>query len=380
MRISAAGARPGGGDRVKGPDADVPAADHRPSSPDDGRERYLDLLRVAALVRVVAFHTTGWLWLSALFPAMGLMFGIAGCLMARSLDQGGPRAVGTRLARILPPFWLYGVVAVTLMLLAGWRPSTSGSLGWGGLAWWLLPLRVPPAGGPAWSWLLTIGLWYISTYLWLVLLSPLLRPLFRRRPWCTLGIATAVAVGVNLTHLDLPGYFVLTYAPCWLLGFARRDGLLQRIPGRAFGCGVGVLGAVGGMWMLVGTRAGTFGTEDAGGGNVLWSLALVAVVLRCRFRLDRLADNRWAGRALRAVNSRAVTVYLWHLPAGALAGVLLEDGSTGHLPLRIAGTVLLTASAVLLFGWAERWRARRVPPSRPSGPARRDTARSRPPT
>ncbi|CAL9302020.1 hypothetical protein SUDANB51_04784 [Streptomyces sp. enrichment culture] len=49
------------------------------------RDRYFDVLRAVALVRVVAYHTFGWAWAGLVFPSMGVMFGLAGTLMARSL-------------------------------------------------------------------------------------------------------------------------------------------------------------------------------------------------------------------------------------------------------------------------------------------------------
>lgn len=52
-----------------------------------GRDRYLDLLRSLALVRVVLYHLFGWAWLTVLFPSMGVMFALAGSLMARSLSR-----------------------------------------------------------------------------------------------------------------------------------------------------------------------------------------------------------------------------------------------------------------------------------------------------
>lgn len=50
-----------------------------------GRDRYFDLLRAIALFRVVFYHLMGWAWLPVLFPSMGVMFALAGNLMARSL-------------------------------------------------------------------------------------------------------------------------------------------------------------------------------------------------------------------------------------------------------------------------------------------------------
>jgi len=60
------------------------------------RNRYVDLLRALAIVRVVVYHTTGWAFLTVLFPAMSVMFALGGSLMAASLDRSGTAAVGRR--------------------------------------------------------------------------------------------------------------------------------------------------------------------------------------------------------------------------------------------------------------------------------------------
>src|SRR4051812_14824854 len=62
-----------------------------------GRARYLDLLRAVALVRVVTYHAFGWAWLTLAFPSMGVMFALAGSLMARSLDRPAVSVVRGRM-------------------------------------------------------------------------------------------------------------------------------------------------------------------------------------------------------------------------------------------------------------------------------------------
>src|SRR5436190_19247245 len=85
------------------------------------RNRYLDLLRAAAIVRVIVYHLFGWPWLSIVLPAMGIMFALAGSLTAASLDRKGAAGVVTsRLRRLLPPVWLLGLIAVPAMLRYGW--------------------------------------------------------------------------------------------------------------------------------------------------------------------------------------------------------------------------------------------------------------------
>ncbi|RQX17432.1 hypothetical protein DDE19_11470 [Micromonospora ureilytica] len=265
---------PGRGTAVRTVQSADPAAD---------RDRYLDLLRTIALVRVVLFHVTGWIWLSLLVPAMGLMFGIAGSLMAASLDRHGPSAVRRRLRRLLLPYWAFGAIALAV-LSVGWRPLPSGVAGWAELLWWALPLRVPPVGGQSWAWVFHVGLWYVVTYLWLVLLSPVLLRLFRRWPWPSVGVATALPVGMHLGGVHT-GYFVAAYLSCWLMGFAHHDRLLHRVPWRWYGCLVAGLAGVGGIWVVAATVTGrAVDLNHIAGGTTLWSMALVAVLLRVQPR------------------------------------------------------------------------------------------------
>ncbi|MEV4758621.1 acyltransferase family protein [Micromonospora sp. NPDC049559] len=348
-----------------------------PPAPIRDRDRYLDLWRAVALVRVVTYHVFGWVWLTVLFPAMGLMFALAGSLMANSLDRSGSRAVGRRLRRLLPPLWAFGAVTVPLMLLTGWGPAPGASLGWGELAWWVLPARTPPVGSQSWAWAFNSVLWYIVTYLWLVLLSPALLALYRRWPWPTIAAAAALPVAFVCNVVTIGGYFneqalnISSYLACWLLGFAHHDGLLRRIPARRYAIGVAVLAVAGATWVLVAAlRTGTFDLNRIPGGNTLWSMAFVATVLRVRPRLEWLERVRPLNRAVELLNARAVTVYLWHLPMGMIAALLLPPLTfpnwIGGIVIRLAGVWLLTIVAVAIFGWVEDIAARRtaalVPP------------------
>ena len=105
------------------------------------RNRYLDLLRAAAILRVVVYHLFGWPWLSILLPAMGIMFALAGSLTAASLDRrSAGRVITSRLRRLLPPLWLLGLVAVPVMLAAGWATESDSDhpFSIGRLFFWLL--------------------------------------------------------------------------------------------------------------------------------------------------------------------------------------------------------------------------------------------------
>ena len=110
-----------------------------------GRDRYLDTLRAVALARVVAFHSfSGAVWMSLVFPSMGVMFALAGALMARSLDRPAAGVLKSRARRLLLPLWLYAVTVLGLLFLTGWRPWQEEEGYWLDLALWFVPVGTPP--------------------------------------------------------------------------------------------------------------------------------------------------------------------------------------------------------------------------------------------
>ncbi|MFY1687249.1 acyltransferase family protein [Plantactinospora sp. WMMB782] len=358
------------------------------------RNRYYDLLRCLAIVRVVVYHVTGWAFLTLAFPAMSVMFALGGALMASSLDRFGPAAVGRRLRRLLPSLWLVALVFVPAMLLTGLAPSWR-------LVFWVLPLADPPAN--TWGALVLSVVWYLRDYLWFVLVSPAARWLFRRWPVPTL-LAPYLLLGVvEFGFPDAPGVlrdFGLYYG-AWLLGFAQHDGLLRRLSRRLlFGIAVPV-GAAGLGWILSHPGPRGYDLNDVPLGNALWSVAFVLLVFglappaaagvdRAAAGVGRVAagvgrvvgrvvagiDRRVRlGRAVTVLNSRALTVYLWHMPFviavnELLSGLGLAHSSALGLAARLAAVAVLVAVAVAVFGWVEDLAARRPPRLLPAAPER----------
>jgi peptidoglycan/LPS O-acetylase OafA/YrhL len=325
---------------------------------------YFDLLRVLAILRVVAYHSLGLAWLTIVFPAVGVMFALAGSLMAASLDRVGPAAVGRRLRRLLPPLWMLAAVCVPVMVAGGMR------LDWSVLLW-LVPVDNPPAN----SWgAATLGMiWYLRQYLWFVLLSPLALVAFRRWPAISLAVPLGLLVGLTLTGVKAPAPIadLALYGDCWLLGFAQHDGLLRRLRRSTLLLTVGGLATAGAAWFLTHPGGRGYDLNDIPLGNALWSTAFLLVLL------GLAPSNGWrvrprAARLLSAFNSRVMTVYLWHQTAIGVvvlvAGHWRLDltGVSGRL-LLIGGVVTLLVVAVASFGWVEDVAARRRPALLPGG-------------
>ncbi|WP_328377216.1 acyltransferase [Streptomyces sp. NBC_01020] len=373
-----------------------------PGLPSSGRDRYLDLLRTTALVRVVFYHLFGWAWLSIVFPSMGVMFALAGSLMARSLSRPALGVIRGRVRRLLPPMWAFGALMVGMMAYAGWRPSVTKVL------LYLVPVGAPPypdSLGSASGWLdldwpdQAVGpLWYLRAYLWFVLLSPLLLRAFRRLPWPTLLAPLALTAVVGTGLVTVPGEpgLALTdfavYGSCWILGFAHQDGLLKKVP-RYFlvSCAVPVMAF--GLWWAHG-HLGPDGWDlnDIPLAQATWSFGACALLLAYapswRQLPPRLARF---DKVITLTNNRAVTIYLWH-NALIMATVPVVDQLynvpfiEGRFDSALTATYNvwmflavwpLIGLTVLAVGWIEDLAAGRGPRLWPDG-ARRARAREQP--
>jgi hypothetical protein len=306
---------------------------------------------------VVAYHAFPYAWLELIFPSMGVMFALGGSLMVKSLDRNAGQAVRNRIRRLLPALWVMALILVPLMIHRGWpdRPS------WPHLLLWLVPVADPPASDFGYS---AAGvLWYLVTYLWLVLLSPALLFLYRRARLATVllplaGLAVLVAHPMGGTVVQN----VFAYASCWVLGMAHREGDLARLrPPLVLGLAAACVG---------GSLGWAFAHQD-GNGIDLTGRPLAYAIYSIGFVLALL---RWSPRLAAApgfvsmVNNRAVTIYLWHNVAITLAVALFDPLKLWRIPGQIAedaadfglALAMLTV-AVLALGWVEDLAARRRP-------------------
>ncbi|MEV4533869.1 acyltransferase [Asanoa sp. NPDC049518] len=333
----------------------------------DGRDRWFDLLRAAAIVRVVLYHMFPVAWLGLGFPAMGVMFALGGSLMARSVDRSAARAVRGRLRRLLPALWLLAAVVVPAMLVVGWddRP------GWPALLLWLLPIAEPPA--TAWAEPVSGILWYLVTYLWLVLLSPLLLKLYRKARVLTVLAPLAILPLYQVAPWPFGDRSasvvedVLTFAACWVLGFAHRDGDLRRLRFAAV-LAISVAatsGAVG--WVVTHHGADGIDLGESPVAYAIYSIGFVLVLLRLAPKMDWLTQRRRADAAVTLLNSRAVTIYLWHnaaitaaFPLGDLLHVWVFGDTIAEVGYTAIGLWLLVM-VVMHVGWVEDLSARRRP-------------------
>lgn len=333
------------------------------------RNRYLDLLRFLAIIRVVVYHVTGWAALTLVFPAMSVMFALAGSLMAASLDRSGTVAVVRRLRRLLPSLWVLAVIFVPAMLLTGLPVSWK-------LPLWLFPVADPPANG--WGSLALSVIWYLRDYLWFVLASPVALWLFRRAPVPTLlapyALLAAIEWGFPAAPVVLRDFGL--YFGAWLLGFAHHDGMLRRLSRRVLVSAALALGAVGVSWIFTHPGPRGYDLNDIRLGNALWAAAFILIMLGfAPATADWVDRSALFGRAVTVLNRRALTIYLWHMPFVVALTPLVDVVGWSHAdPLGLAIRVVLVFALVgvvtALVGWVEDVAARRSPELLPGGPRR----------
>ncbi len=378
--------------------AETPAAPTAPAGR-PGRDRYLDLLRTIALLRVVIYHIFGWAWLTILFPSMGVMFALAGSLMARSLGRPALGVIRGRIRRLLPPMWVFALVVVPMMFALSWQPVKEEGAWWFvKLAWYVFPVGAPPfpwsSGDQAglledtWAVQAAGPLWYIRAYLWFVLASPLLLRAFRRLPWATLLAPLGLTAVIGTGLVTIPGETgnalsdFAVFGSCWILGFAHHDGLFKDVP-RYLTVSVASIVMGFGLWWASGhLTADGWDLNDIPLAQATWSLGFCVILLQYAPSWQEL-PGRLArfDRLVTLANNRAVTIYLWHnllilatiplldllweIPyVDAHLGSAVEAGYTLLMTLLIWPLIALMIVAV---GWVEDVAAKRRPRLWPDG-------------
>ncbi|WP_445153861.1 acyltransferase family protein [Arthrobacter sp. Hor0625] len=372
----------------------------RPAPHAAARDRYLDLLRAIALVRVAAYHTfAGAVWLSLVFPSMGVMFALAGSLMARSLERPALGVLRSRTRRLLIPLAVYSATVLVLLLWEGWTPDQEAGGSWLQTVFWFVPVADPPfpqdigtdEGLVEASWAAQAEeiLWYIRAYFWFMLLSPLLLTSFRRFPWATLLAPLALMAVLGTTAVTLPGWAstgitdFATYGFCWVLGFAHYQGLLRELPLRLVYTVGPVLMALGFLWAMTHLEDSAWDLNDIPLAQALWSAGFCAMLLRISPAWQALPRPlRFLDGAVTLMNSRAMTIYLWHNLLLVVTVVITDrldeiDALTAAASwaldsewIQFAAVWLLLALVFVTIGWVEDVAARRPPQLWPTGPAR----------
>lgn len=278
--------------------------------------------------------------------------------------------------RLLPPLWAFGVVVVLAMMIHGWAPPEH-HIGrwWARMLLWVVPVGDPP--GSAWAEQATDILWYLRTYLWFVLLSPLLLKAFRLSRGAVLVLSLLPIVVMSTVWTPPDGqvgtvvFDLATYLACWMLGFAHRDGLVDRMSAAVVLLLAAAAMTAGGWWAFTHLSDGTYDLNEIPLAQALWSVGFVLLLLRFRPDMNWIRRYRPLDRTVTVFNSRAVTIYLWHEIALIVSVPLIDlmwqvRAFELSLPLdsmwfQFGVAWILIAVAVLLVGWVEDVAARKPP-------------------
>jgi hypothetical protein len=154
-----------------------------------------------------------------------------------------------------------------------------------------------------------------------------------------------------------------------MLGFAHHDNKIRAIPRRKIIPAAVALMAVGLTYALTHQGPGTgWDIDDIPLADTLWGTGAVLVLLRFYPDFSWMARVPVLDKAVAAINTRAMTIYLWNNPAIFLSTPVIDffpitrsldnGGVAGHL-MQLGITVLLIVVAILILGWVEDLAARR---------------------
>jgi fucose 4-O-acetylase-like acetyltransferase len=340
------------------------------------RDRYLDALRVLALVLVVVGHwlvrtvtagpesevVTGylleiephWYWATLLWQVMPVFFFVGGAVNAASWRRA--RAGGES-----PEHWLRrrarGLMSPMLPLLAVLLAAVAAlhATGRGDLMVFDFGVAIIPA-------------WFLAAYLAVGALTPLTLALHERGHALRLiAAATALAVTLDMARFLVGGpvigtqpliavpNFLLVWLVVHQLGYLLADGHLPATRGGRLGlalAGAAALAAMIGsglyplsMLPIEGTRLPNNGSPPSA---ALIALALVQIGLAL---LARRRVTRWLHRPalwapVAVIGQRMITVFLWHQPVLVAVAALVYPA--GWMPL--TGTV-----GALWWAWRPVW-------------------------
>jgi hypothetical protein len=205
--------------------------------------------------------------------------------------------------------------------------------------------------------------------LYFVVLSPLLLPAFRKLPWLVVAVPFALLALTELKVIPLSGWWgnsisdTLTYLGCWLLGSASADGLLRRVSLRSLLLIGGVIAAAGVAWLLGPGNDGkpAFSLLDSNLAIALYYFGLVLILMRFSLEMKWLARYPVLDRTITVFNSRAMTIFVWHGVAIALALEVYARWGIGAAHSWFLLAWAFIGVAVLAFGWVEDAAARRRP-------------------
>lgn len=351
-----------------------------PARPD--RDRFLDLLRLIAVVRVVALHTATkppvvYLpWIQWIFPGMAEVFFVSGVVTAAALRRRGALSVvRSRFRRLLPPFYAYAAFALVAMAVTDARSGApDASIDRGDVFSFLIPI-VRPTGSVT-RVVLWGHLWFLTTFLWVLVASPLTFWLYRKfRAWslvvpAVLFAATVWAQKLGGLHVREEFFNVFMFGWFFQLGYLYQDGWFARRKPRSLVAAGITLFVVG--WLVAERIEPVWKTPvnelyTSASAHFLVGAAWMIAALAGREPVSKWLDQR-RRRTLDVVTQRTYTLFIWGPAANAVAMAASRkaSGTQGNLGIYLVVTAVTLVMLVLAFGWIEDLASRRRPRLVPS--------------
>ncbi|HEX6248220.1 MAG TPA: acyltransferase [Nocardioidaceae bacterium] len=315
------------------------------------RNRYVDLLRAASILVVVLGHWT----------------------MAAVTVRGGEVVPGhvlvlapwthplTWLFQVMPVFFLVGGYANALSWRAAVRRGESyGSwlrararrltlpvvpvlLLWSGVGWVSIELGVSWETVRLASTVALVPTWFLAAYVLVVAVAPATSWAWRRWGWWSLLAGSAAALAVDAVSLGTGSIAVgfVNYLVVWAtvhqLGYAWVDGAIASRGRRAALLAVGLAGAVALVVLgpypvsMVGVDTATVNNTYPTRATLLFLGAFQAgAVLLLEPAGRRVAAEARTWAAVVGLNTRIMTIYLWHVTAMVtVIGVSLHAAGVG---------------------------------------------------
>jgi peptidoglycan/LPS O-acetylase OafA/YrhL len=361
-------------------------AEPRPETAGTGRARddFLDLLRALSVLRVVLLHLVTrppvvYLpWIQWIYPGMPEIFFVSGSLMVPSLmRRRSSVVVRARLRRVFPPYVPYACIVVLVMWVTDRRTvAVNASFRLRQAMWFVFPWVRPQ--GSVTRVILWGHLWFVSAFLWLIVLSPLLW-------WCVkragalmlvvplLGFSACVWFE-KLHHVGVREEFwsLSQFGFCFLLGMVRAAGKFPNwrpfiwVSLAAVCCSIGVVIAVVVEPIANKPVKELYASRSA---YLFLGTAWLFAAIAAHGPLTRFAREHRL-RFLRACTKRTFTLYLWG-PAADAVSVSIAKRLLPHqaaaIFVHVTVSMLVLAVIVVAVGWIEDVAARRPPRLLPTG-------------
>ncbi|OFI38518.1 acyltransferase [Arthrobacter sp. SW1] len=301
------------------------------------RDLVVDLVRVACMFAVVAVHLL----------MMGISVGPAGIAVVNPLTDLSWFAQGTWFGQVMPLFFVVGGFAsltswrsvrrrggdagdyLRARVLRLVRPTIALYVFLAAALWCATAAGVPGdllaviAAGAG------VQLWFLAAYLICQAMVPLMARFHDAAPYRTAAVLAGCAVAVDAVRLGLernPWGFdsnpigllnmVFVWGLLQQLGFLYADGVFDRFSRLA------LVSAAAGCYLALAlmTHGGPYPVDMLGNQNppmfplVLVGLAHLLLLKAAYPVLQRWVRLGWVQKVMFVVGSRAMTIYLWHLP------------------------------------------------------------------